>query len=180
MEPAVIIHGGAWSIPDSLVERSREGVKRAALKGLSVLREGRSAVDAVEAAVIVLEDDSAFDAGNSAVSIYWIVWHWPAIMISTISQVDEVVHKTCCFDLDLFTKKLLIFPHCTMNGSHFVDTITHSTIWHWPSIMSSTVSYDDEWWSCAQDLELALTFLQGHKKHIICPHCTITGGAHHN
>ena len=30
-----------------------------------------------------------------------------------------------------------------MNGGHFVDTITHWTVWHWPSIKVSTVSNDD-------------------------------------
>ena len=36
------------------------------------------------------------------------------------------------------TKKLRIFPHYAMNWGHFVDTITHLAVWHWPLIMSST------------------------------------------
>ena len=59
-----MIHGGAWSIPDTLETASREGVKTAARSGYSVLSEGGSAIDAVTAAVKVLEDDPAFDAGN--------------------------------------------------------------------------------------------------------------------
>ena len=80
---------------------------------------------------------------------HWTVWLWSSIIVSTVSWDDEVVHKTCCFDLDNFLtffqshKKLGIFPHCTMKGGHFVDTIAHWTVWLWPSIMVSTASNDD-------------------------------------
>ncbi|XP_012943018.1 isoaspartyl peptidase/L-asparaginase [Aplysia californica] len=67
MEPLMIVHGGAWAIPGELTERSLNGVRRAALEGHRVLRSGGSAVDAVVAAVTVLEDDTAFDAGHGAV-----------------------------------------------------------------------------------------------------------------
>ena len=42
---------------------------------------------------------------------HWTIWHWPSIMVSTVSYDDEVVHKTCCFDLNLFPRswKLRIF-----------------------------------------------------------------------
>ena len=40
-------------------------------------------------------------------------------------------------------KNHIICPYCTMNRGHFVDTIAHWTVWHWPSIMVSTVSNDD-------------------------------------
>ena len=62
--PVIVIHGGAWAIPDSLAAASVAGVKRAARAGHAVLQKGGSAVDAVEAAVSVLEDDPAFDAGT--------------------------------------------------------------------------------------------------------------------
>ena len=51
---------------------------------------------------------------------------------------DEVVHKTCCFDLDLFLtilqghNKFKMFPYCTMNGGHFVDTIPPLTFIFFP------------------------------------------------
>lgn len=65
--PVIVIHGGAWAIPDSLAQASVEGVKRAARVGYQLLMDGRSAVDAVEAAVSDMEDDSAFDAGTGSV-----------------------------------------------------------------------------------------------------------------
>ena len=61
--PSIVIHGGAWAIPDVLAEPSKEGVKEAARVGYTILMNGGSAVDAVEAAVASMEDDPAFDAG---------------------------------------------------------------------------------------------------------------------
>ena len=64
---AVIVHGGAYEIPDSLVRPSVDGCKRAARKASEVLRDGGSALDAVEAAVRLLEDDPTFNAGHGSV-----------------------------------------------------------------------------------------------------------------
>jgi beta-aspartyl-peptidase (threonine type) len=60
---AIAVHGGAFNIPLAEREAHRLGCRRALEGGLIVLREGGSAVDAVEAAVRVLEDDGTFDAG---------------------------------------------------------------------------------------------------------------------
>ncbi len=63
MKPSLIVHGGAWNIPDSAVEDCREGCRRALEAGWAVLARGGQALDAIEAAIIVLEDDPTFDAG---------------------------------------------------------------------------------------------------------------------
>jgi L-asparaginase / beta-aspartyl-peptidase len=63
MKPSLIIHGGAWDIPDEAVDACKEGCGNALAAGWSVLASGGSALDAVEAAVVVLEDDPVFDAG---------------------------------------------------------------------------------------------------------------------
>ncbi|MCD6348233.1 MAG: isoaspartyl peptidase/L-asparaginase [Candidatus Korarchaeota archaeon] len=65
--PAIIVHGGAWDLPDHLLEPSIKGVEKAAKEGYRILKEGGSAVDAVERAVIVMEDDPTFDAGVGSV-----------------------------------------------------------------------------------------------------------------
>ncbi|KAK7492317.1 hypothetical protein BaRGS_00016414 [Batillaria attramentaria] len=65
--PVIVIHGGAWSIPDDMAEASKVGVKQAARVGYEVLKQGGSAVDAVVAAVKVMEDDPVFDAGIGSV-----------------------------------------------------------------------------------------------------------------
>ncbi|KAH9515774.1 Isoaspartyl peptidase/L-asparaginase [Bulinus truncatus] len=67
MEPVIIVHGGAWAIPEEATERSLQGVKAAVIRGFGVLQNGGSAVDAVVAAVTVMEDDTIFDAGHGAV-----------------------------------------------------------------------------------------------------------------
>jgi beta-aspartyl-peptidase (threonine type) len=63
MQPSLIVHGGAWDIPDEAVSACKEGCRRALAAGWPILASGGSALDAVEAAVMVLEDDPVFDAG---------------------------------------------------------------------------------------------------------------------
>jgi len=63
MRPSLIVHGGAWDIPNEAVTACREGCRNALAAGWSILSKGGSALDAVEAAVVVLEDDPVFDAG---------------------------------------------------------------------------------------------------------------------
>lgn len=64
--PAIIVHGGAWLIPEEEHADHLAGCRAAVLAGYDVLKQGGSALDAVEAAVIILEDDPAFDAGTGA------------------------------------------------------------------------------------------------------------------
>src|SRR5260370_30261972 len=63
MKPSLIVHGGAWDIPDESVDACKAGCRRALAAGWSILNDGGSALEAVQAAVVVLEDDPAFDAG---------------------------------------------------------------------------------------------------------------------
>lgn len=64
----VVVHGGgASTIAKDRKARVRQGVARAATVGYGILREGGSAVDAVEGAVAVLEDDPEFNAGCGSV-----------------------------------------------------------------------------------------------------------------
>jgi len=63
MKPSLIVHGGAWDIPDEAVGACNSGCRRALDAGWSILSRGGSALDAVEASVLVLEDDPVFDAG---------------------------------------------------------------------------------------------------------------------
>jgi len=64
--PILIVHGGAWAIPADAETEHREGVRNALAAGYKVLTAGGTAVDAVEAAVTVLEDDPTFDAGRGS------------------------------------------------------------------------------------------------------------------
>ena len=60
------MHGGAWAIPDEMVEAHLDGVRAAMAAGWSVLNKGGSALDAVEEAVVIMENDEAFDAGRGS------------------------------------------------------------------------------------------------------------------
>jgi len=64
--PVLIVHGGAWAIPDELVDAHLNGVGNAVTAGWRILEKGGSALDAVEAAVAGMEDDEAFDAGRGS------------------------------------------------------------------------------------------------------------------
>jgi beta-aspartyl-peptidase (threonine type) len=63
MPISMIVHGGAWAIPDAEVEAHLLGVRVALDVGWHLLSTGASALDACEAAVRVMEDNPTFDAG---------------------------------------------------------------------------------------------------------------------
>jgi beta-aspartyl-peptidase (threonine type) len=69
---ALAIHGGAGVIQRSSMTRETEAAYRAALasaleSGAKVLRDGGPSLDAVEAAIRLMEDDPLFNAGRGAV-----------------------------------------------------------------------------------------------------------------
>ena len=66
MEPAIIVHGGAGDVPADLHEAHLQGVRRAVEAGWELLCSGGSAMDAVETAIAIMEDDEAFDAGRGS------------------------------------------------------------------------------------------------------------------
>ena len=68
----IVIHGGAGVLLRQNMSADKEAAYRAGLEaslaaGADVLSAGGSAVDAVQAAVIVMEDDELFNAGKGAV-----------------------------------------------------------------------------------------------------------------
>ena len=67
VKPVIVIHGGAWDIPDDQVDENLKGIEEAVKKGWETLAEGGSALDAVVAAVNSMEDDPIFDAGIGSV-----------------------------------------------------------------------------------------------------------------
>jgi len=65
-DPVLVVHGGAWAMPDNMVEAHLRGVNHALAAGWRVLERGGSALDAVEEAVVIMEDDETFDAGRGS------------------------------------------------------------------------------------------------------------------
>lgn len=68
----MVIHGGAGTILKSKMTPEKEAAYKAVLtlalqKGYTILKAGKSSVDAVEAAIRVMEDSPLFNAGKGAV-----------------------------------------------------------------------------------------------------------------
>jgi L-asparaginase / beta-aspartyl-peptidase len=68
----IVIHGGAGSMTPEIMGEEGDRTARAALAaaieaGAAILRAGGAALDAVQAAVMVLEDDPHFNAGRGSV-----------------------------------------------------------------------------------------------------------------
>jgi beta-aspartyl-peptidase (threonine type) len=64
---SIILHGGASEVPPERQVASRNGCLHALEAGRAVLATNGSAIDAVEAATRVLEDDPTFNAGYGSV-----------------------------------------------------------------------------------------------------------------
>src|SRR5687768_16984842 len=66
MKPVIIVHGGAGWIRDELWPEYQVGTRAAALAGQTMLDAGHSALDAVVAAVIEMENNHTFNAGTGS------------------------------------------------------------------------------------------------------------------
>ncbi|MGB6877500.1 MAG: isoaspartyl peptidase/L-asparaginase [Candidatus Acidiferrales bacterium] len=94
---SLIVHGGAWDIPDAAISDCRSGIERALEAGREVLAKGGAALHAVEAAVVVLEDDVTFDAGIGAhlnrdgrVQLDAIIMDGATLKVGAVAAVERV------------------------------------------------------------------------------------------
>src|SRR5271170_1232932 len=97
LKPSLIIHGGAWNIPDEAVDDCRDGIRRALKAGWKILSAGGAAIDAVEAAIVILEDDPAFDAGigshlnrDGRVQLDAIIMNGATLKAGAVAAVERV------------------------------------------------------------------------------------------
>ncbi len=65
-DPVLVVHGGAWAMPDDMIDAHLRGVRNALAAGWRVLERGGTALDAIEEAIVVMEDDDTFDAGRGS------------------------------------------------------------------------------------------------------------------
>ena len=96
---SIAVHGGATEISPEEAPAYRRGTERAAQAGIAVLEAGGSAVDAVVAAVRVLESDPTFNAGNGSVRnadgrvrCDAAVMDGETLDIGGVTSVEAVVH----------------------------------------------------------------------------------------
>ena len=68
MKPVIVVHGGAgaWKLNGGHLDEAVAGCEAAARRGQQILIGGGTALDAVEAAVRILEDCPALDAGRGS------------------------------------------------------------------------------------------------------------------
>ncbi|MBN2305625.1 MAG: isoaspartyl peptidase/L-asparaginase [Anaerolineae bacterium] len=67
LKPVLIVHGGAWKIAEDTHEAHIHGTRLACEAGWAMLSKGGTALDAVEKAVSIMEDNPTFDAGVGSV-----------------------------------------------------------------------------------------------------------------
>ncbi len=63
---SLIIHGGAWDIPEKTLDAHRRGCSKALTLGWDMLNSGSGAEETVEKVIQYLEDDGTFDAGSGS------------------------------------------------------------------------------------------------------------------
>jgi beta-aspartyl-peptidase (threonine type) len=98
-EARLIVHGGAWNIPVELEAGHIHGVRRAVSEVFPQLCQGLPALDAVEAAVRVMEDDPVFDAGRGsclnaagAIELDAMLMDGATLNLGAVAGIRNVLH----------------------------------------------------------------------------------------
>ena len=99
MKPKLIVHGGAWNIPTELDTDHIRGVKQAVEKIYPQLENGISALDAVESAVNILEENPVFDAGrgaflneNGEIELDAIIMDGATLNFGAVAAIQNILH----------------------------------------------------------------------------------------
>jgi len=117
IDPVIVVHGGAWDIPDNLVEAHDAGCAEAARRALAVLVANGCAEDAVQAAVASMEDDPIFDAGRgSFLNQDGIVELDAAIMDGAQLQVGAVAAVQDIANPIVLARMVMTSPHAFLVG----------------------------------------------------------------
>lgn len=101
VESAIIVHGGAgaWKLREGNLPQAVAACEQAARRGQEVLLDGGSALDAVEAAVRVLEDAPELDAGRGSylnaageIEMDAIIMDGATLDLGAVGAVQRVQH----------------------------------------------------------------------------------------
>lgn len=118
MIPKLIVHGGAWNIPDEFVAAHLNGVTNAIQKIYPLLLDGLSAVDAVEQAVNILEADPTYDAGRGAflneigeIELDALIMDGRNLNVGSVAAVQNLLHP-----VSLARKVMDKTEHCLLVG----------------------------------------------------------------
>jgi beta-aspartyl-peptidase (threonine type) len=118
MQPKLIVHGGAWNIPENLHEAHLAGCSEIIRQIYPELQKGMKALEAVEAAVCILEEDPIFDAGRGAflnsegeIELDAIICDGKTLNFGAVAAIKNVLHPVKAARL------LMNHPeHCFMVG----------------------------------------------------------------
>jgi beta-aspartyl-peptidase (threonine type) len=119
MKPAILTHGGAGGWENSDDPRVLEGMRHATAAGWEVLSKGGAALEAVEKAVNVLEDDPHFDAGygsflnqSGEVEMDALIVDGSTLKFGAVAAVQHVRYP-----ITLARLVLTQTPHCFFVGA---------------------------------------------------------------
>ncbi len=114
----LIVHGGAWSIPDEQDAAHLNGVTKAVESIYPELHKGMTALEAVEAAVNLLEADPTFDAGrgaflneNGEIELDAIIADGETLNFGAVAAVRNLLHP-----VSLARRVLTDTEHCLLVG----------------------------------------------------------------
>jgi beta-aspartyl-peptidase (threonine type) len=95
----LIVHGGAWNIPEALEAGHLEGVHLAVAEVFPGLQNGLSALDAVEAAVRIMEENPIFDAGRGSclnargeIELDAIIMDGATLDFGAVAAIQNILH----------------------------------------------------------------------------------------
>ncbi|MHA2225485.1 MAG: isoaspartyl peptidase/L-asparaginase [Candidatus Hodarchaeales archaeon] len=113
--PAIIVHGGAWNIPDEMKDKHLYGVIDAVKTGYHTLQNQGSALDAVEKAVVCMENNSIFDAGiGSFLNEEGIVELDALIINGNTLDAGSIGAVHCCQNPIVLARRLMEISHSPM------------------------------------------------------------------
>jgi beta-aspartyl-peptidase (threonine type) len=123
---SLIVHGGAWNIPGELEAGHIQGVRRAVTEVFPRLREGLPALDAVEAAVRLLEEDPTFDAGRGSclnalgeIELDAIIMDGSSLNLGAVAAIQNVLHPVTVARLVMErTEHCLLVGHGAQSFAH--------------------------------------------------------------
>jgi beta-aspartyl-peptidase (threonine type) len=114
----LIIHGGAWDIPENLHKKHLGGIEKAVRTGFDCLAQGLDAITAVIRTVMTLEDDATFDAGRGSflnldgeVEMDAMIMDGRDLSFGAVAAIRNVKNPVCVADA-VRTKT----EHCLLAG----------------------------------------------------------------
>ncbi len=128
--PVIVVHGGAgaWQTSDSQIDQAIADCRAAVLVGQDVLTQDGTALDAVEAAVRVLEDSPVLDAGRGSylnlageIEMDALIMDGATMNLGAVASVQKVLHP-----ISLARKVMLDCEHNFLVGKgaeDFADSI---------------------------------------------------------